>query len=94
VASAVVTPAGFEKAAKIFCSLSLAEIGERFPKLKELKREYMCLDLVYLYSLLVSGFGIDQNQEITLVKKIMYRGFEVEAAWPLGSAIELVSGYQ
>lgn len=94
VASAVVTPAGFEKAAKMFCSLSLAEVAERFPKLKEWKRKYMCLDLVYLYSLLVSGFGIDQNQEITLVKKIMYRGSEVEAAWPLGSAIELVSGYQ
>lgn len=94
VASAVVTPAEFERAAKMFCGLSLAEIGDRFPKLKEWKREYMCLDLVYLYSLLVSGFGIDRNQDITLVKKITYRGSEVEASWPLGSAIELVSGYQ
>lgn len=93
-ASVIVTPAEFERAAKTFCSLSLAEIVQQFPKLKEIKRKYICLDLVYLYSLLVSGFGIDQNQEITLVKKIVNRGLQVEASWPLGSAIELVSGYQ
>lgn len=94
VASAVVTPADFEEAAKKFCSLSLAEISQEFPKLKEEKKRYICLDLVYQYTLLVVGFGIDPQQELTLVKKIMYRGSEVEAAWPLGSAIELVSGYQ
>lgn len=94
VASAIVTPAEFERAAKKFCSLSLAETVQQFPRLKEMKRRYMCLDLVYQFSLLVTGFGIDQNQELTLVKKILYRGSEVEASWPLGSAIELVSGYQ
>ena len=94
VVSAVVTPAEFERAAKKFCSLSLAEIVQQFPRLKEMKRKYICLDLVYQYSLLVTGFGIDQNQELTLVKKILYRDSEVEASWPLGSAIELISGYQ
>lgn len=94
VASAVVAPSEFERAAKKFCSLSLAEIVQRFPKLKEQKRKYICLDLVYQYILLVTGFGIDPNQKVTLVKKILHRGSEVEASWPLGSAIELVSGYQ
>lgn len=94
VATAVVTPLEFEQAAKRFCSLSLAEIAQEYPKLKEAKRKYICLDLVYEYTLLVAGFGIDRNQKLTLVKKILYRSSEVEAAWPLGSAIELVSGYQ
>lgn len=94
LASAIVKPYQFEEAAQRFCQLSIPEIAVRYPRLKEEKAKYICLDLVYIYNLLVKGFRIDQNQKLTLVKRVHFRGSEVEAAWPLGSAIELVSGYQ
>lgn len=91
---ATVKPSDFEEAAKRICSFSIEELALEFPKVPEDTRKFLCLDLSYQYGLIVTGFQIDPDQPITLVKKVTYRGSEVEAAWPLGSAIELVSGYQ
>ncbi|PON35012.1 Nucleoside phosphatase, partial [Parasponia andersonii] len=84
-------PSDFEVAAKLACQTKFEDAASVFPSVDESDLPYICLDLVYQYSLLVDGFGLDPAQEITLVKKIKYQDGWVEAAWPLGSAIEAVS---
>ncbi|KAL2529850.1 apyrase 2 [Forsythia ovata] len=90
-AVAKVRPADFEDAAKHACQIKLAEAKSRYPRVDPDNLPYLCMDLVYQYTLLVDGFGLDPKQEITLVKKVEYQNSLVEAAWPLGSAIEVMS---
>lgn len=52
---------------------------------------FLCLDLSFCYSLLTQGFKVKETSEITLVKRIKFGNEEVEAAWPLGAAINLLS---
>ena len=52
---------------------------------------YYCHDLSYVHSLLVVGYKLDDSMEVTLVKQIVYKGQNIEAAWPLGAAINALS---
>ncbi|KAF5725695.1 putative adenosine diphosphatase [Tripterygium wilfordii] len=88
---AKVRPANFEEAAKLACQTKLDNAKSTYPLVEVDNLPYLCMDLVYQYTLLVDGFGLDPWQEITLVKKVKYQNFLAEAAWPLGSAIEAVS---
>ncbi|XP_020229534.1 apyrase 2 [Cajanus cajan] len=88
---AIVRPADFEDAAKRACQTKLENAKSTYPHVEEGNLPYLCMDLIYQYTLLVDGFGIYPWQEITLVKKVKYDDALVEAAWPLGSAIEAVS---
>ncbi|XP_059647283.1 apyrase 2-like [Cornus florida] len=88
---AKVSPADFEEAAKRACKTSLEDAKSAYPSVKEDNLPYLCMDLVYQFTLLVDGFALDPWQEITLVKKVKYQNSLVEAAWPLGSAIEVMS---
>ncbi|CAA7048557.1 unnamed protein product [Microthlaspi erraticum] len=88
---ATVRPLDFEKAAKKACSMKLEEGKSKFPRVEEENLPYLCMDLVYQFTLLTDGFGLEASQTITLVKKVKYGEHAVEAAWPLGSAIEAVS---
>lgn len=49
------------------------------------------MDLSFMHSLLHQGFGIPEERPITLVKRIIYKGNQVEAAWPLGAAINMMA---
>uniref|UniRef100_A0A368UGU5 Apyrase n=1 Tax=Glycine max TaxID=3847 RepID=A0A368UGU5_SOYBN len=89
--NAKVRPVDFENAAKVACNTELKDLKSIFPRVKDGDVPYICLDLVYEYTLLVDGFGIDPQQEITLVRQVEYQDSLVEAAWPLGSAIEAIS---
>ncbi|OIT38401.1 PREDICTED: apyrase 2-like [Nicotiana attenuata] len=91
LAVAKVRPVDYESAAKRACETGLEGAKSAFPRVDPDNLPYLCMDLVYQYSLLVDGFGLDPQQEITLVKKVQYKNSLVEAAWPLGSAIEVAS---
>ncbi|KAM0947985.1 putative apyrase [Dioscorea sansibarensis] len=86
-----VKPANFEEAAKRICKMNVNEAKSTYPDVAEDTLPYLCMDFVYLFTLLVDGFGLDPSQDITLVKKVKYGNAFVEAAWPLGSAIEVAS---
>nr|XP_007151817.1 hypothetical protein PHAVU_004G077500g [Phaseolus vulgaris]ESW23811.1 hypothetical protein PHAVU_004G077500g [Phaseolus vulgaris] len=86
-----VRPVDFEAASKQACRTKIEDVKSFYPRVEEGNRPYLCMDLLYQYALLVDGFGLDPWQQITLVKKVKYHDALVEAAWPLGSAIEAVS---
>ncbi|XP_043692535.1 probable apyrase 1 [Telopea speciosissima] len=88
---AIVRPVDFEEAAKRACETRLEDAKSTYPRIEEENLPYLCMDLVYQFTLLVDGFDVDPWQEITLVKKVKYGNALVEAAWPLGSAIEVAS---
>ncbi|CAN1233600.1 Apyrase 2 [Linum perenne] len=88
---AKVRPSDFEEAARRACETKLDSGMSTYPGVEEGNLPYLCMDLVYQYTLLVDGFGLSPWQDITLVKKVKYGNSLVEAAWPLGSAIEAVS---
>ena len=53
---------------------------------------YVCLDLTFISSLLVDGFRIPPMSELVVVKQFLYNGLLFESAWPLGAAINTLSG--
>ncbi|XP_010921280.1 probable apyrase 1 [Elaeis guineensis] len=88
---AKVRPSDFEKAAKRACKLNVDDAKVTYSRVSVENLPFLCMDLVYQYTLLVDGFALDPHQEITLVKQVQYGDAFVEAAWPLGSAIEVAS---
>ncbi|KAF5772803.1 putative apyrase [Helianthus annuus] len=88
---AKVHPIDFQTAAQRACQTTLEDAKSQYPKVESSNLPYLCMDLVYQYTLLVDGFDLEPQQQITLVKQVEYQNSLVEAAWPLGSAIEAVS---
>ncbi|KAL9226937.1 hypothetical protein vseg_002693 [Gypsophila vaccaria] len=88
---ATVRPSDFLEAAKTACGTKLEDGKSKYPNVEEDNLPYICMDLVYQYTLLVDGFGLHPSQTMTLVKRVPYGNFQVEAAWPLGSAIDVIS---
>lgn len=82
-----VTPKEFGSLAAKACSSKLDDLGAAFPSVKEDIRPFFCLDLAYAHILLTKGFKIPEEASIRLVKRVQYNGDLIEAAWPLGAAI-------
>lgn len=87
---ATIDPTHFKRAAEEICPLHVESIAEKYPDVQEEHRPYFCLDLTYAHVLLTSGFKIPNVQELTLVKRVEYQGEIIEAAWPLGAAINML----
>ncbi|CAF3112605.1 unnamed protein product [Rotaria socialis] len=47
---------------------------------------FLCFDLTYIYSLLTKGYGLSENTQIHICKKIQ----QFEVAWSLGLALKLL----
>lgn len=57
VAVAKVRPIDFESAARRACDTRLDDAKATFPSVEPDNLPYLCMDLVYQYTLLVDGFG-------------------------------------
>ncbi|MCD9639575.1 Apyrase [Datura stramonium] len=84
-------PIQYLNAAKLACKTKVNNIKSVFPKIDERNIPFICMDLVYEYTLLVDGFGLHPKQDITVVHDVKYKNYIVGAAWPLGCAIDVVS---
>mmetsp|Transcript_26624 Transcript_26624/g.36754 ORF Transcript_26624/g.36754 Transcript_26624/m.36754 type:complete len:459 (+) Transcript_26624:153-1529(+) len=86
--SETVNPVLFGKMAQEACGVSsVSEVTEKYASVDAKDVPYFCMDLVYCHTLLSKGFEVGPDTEMTLVKRISYNGNEIEAAWPLGAAI-------
>ena len=77
----------FKKAAEAACKLDLASVMTKYHGVDEKDAPYLCMDLTFATALLSVGFGKHGWEDFTLVKRIEYHGRPVEAAWPLGAAL-------
>ncbi|KAF4658236.1 Ectonucleoside triphosphate diphosphohydrolase [Perkinsus chesapeaki] len=49
---------------------------------------WACMDMSYIVSLLSDGFGLKDDQAVVVANKLQYGDFQLEAAWPLGAAVD------
>jgi apyrase len=87
-----IKPADFTALADRICSApSIEAMGSLFPRVHQDLRPYFCLDISYIHTLLIKGFKIPEEATVTLVKRVEYNGEHIEAAWPLGAAINMLN---
>lgn len=91
MATAVVRPKDYYKAATRACKVTSDNLKSMFPRVDERDVPFLCMDLVYQYTMLVDGFGVDPTKKITVATELEHKGSVLDASWPLGCAVELVS---
>ena len=92
-ATVALTPADLRAKGEAACGApTAAAVSALFPRVDPPLAPYMCLDLAYQYQLLTHGLGLGEGAPLTLVKSVAYRGKPVEAAWPLGAALDAMAG--
>lgn len=71
--------------------LNYKDAEKKYPKIWTVSLPYVCMDLVYQYSLLVDGFGIKPRRQVTFVDGLKYQDYHVDVSWAVGGAIDLIS---
>ncbi|XP_012942913.1 ectonucleoside triphosphate diphosphohydrolase 5 isoform X2 [Aplysia californica] len=73
----LMTPADFLQAAEHYCVKE--NMSEAYP--------FLCMDLLYIYSMLTEGFGLAPDRQCHVEQKILGR----EVSWSLGAALSTLS---
>ena len=73
--------------AKHACALSLSKVSSTYHGVDDADAPFMCMDLTFAHVLLSVGFKRHEWDTLTLVKQIEYGDKPIEAAWPLGAAL-------
>jgi apyrase len=82
----------FDKRATEVCSKDVAAVQQQYKGLQgESAAQFLCLDLTFCHTLLTKGYQLPKDSKITLVKQVEYNGQNIEAAWPLGAALDDLS---
>lgn len=89
--AAVIRPADYLRAANRACVTEFKDVISTYPNIVQKDAAFVCSDLVYFYTVLVDGFGLNPFKKITISDKVEYNGTLIEAAWALGSAIDVIS---
>jgi len=77
------TVGAYRVAAEKACALKAEQFGI------EHWRPWQCLDLTYIYSLLHYGYGLPDNKELFLAKRLK----KMEMSWALGASYHLLNSY-
>ncbi|TKR61712.1 hypothetical protein L596_028792 [Steinernema carpocapsae] len=77
------TVGGYKQAAEKACALAADQFGP------EHWRPWQCLDLTYIYSLLHHGYGLPDDKQIFLAKRLK----KMEMSWALGASYHLLNSY-
>ncbi|WIA38219.1 hypothetical protein OEZ86_001563 [Tetradesmus obliquus] len=85
------SPGDFAKRAAAVCGKAVPELTKSYSDLLAANAPYFCLDLSFCHTVLTQGFDLAETASVTLVKQVKYNGQTIEAAWPLGAAINDLS---
>mmetsp|Transcript_24134 Transcript_24134/g.43170 ORF Transcript_24134/g.43170 Transcript_24134/m.43170 type:complete len:261 (-) Transcript_24134:100-882(-) len=90
----IVTPKAFQDAAAVTCAAgsTLTDLTKKYPNVATEQLPFFCMDLSYCAALLLEGFALPADRNVTLVKQVSYHGKMIEAAWPLGAALNELGG--
>lgn len=83
-------PQEFAKRAAAVCGKPAADVARQF-SLQDAAAPFFCLDLSFCHTVLTQGFDLAEGAPLNLVKQVKYNGQTIEAAWPLGAAIDELS---
>jgi len=69
-------------------SFGAAAFGACLDQNRHAAHPFLCFDLTYIYALLRHGFGLNEDTELVLKRKIKGK----ESSWGLGAAFVLLTG--